>query len=83
MLAVDVWNDETAGQIRKQAKALNLPYKTLVAGQEVGARWGVRSLPTNYLLDRSGTPQRRWSEITNGSLPEVRHAIEQLIRDKP
>ncbi len=80
ILAVDVMEDP--GQAADFARQLKLSFPILTDSDEtVGERYGVRALPTTYLLDRHGLVVARAVGGREWDRPETLAVLQDLLRE--
>jgi thiol-disulfide isomerase/thioredoxin len=76
ILAVNTWNED-AGVVKRFAGQNGWTFPVLLNGGDVAQQWGIRSLPTNFLIAPDGSIVAKYATITDKDL----QAIEKRARD--
>ncbi len=79
VVAVNCWNED-AKLLTTFARRSGVSYPILLNGSDVADDWGVKALPTNFLLDANGKVTREFGIIGTLDMPEVQKAIEALLQ---
>ncbi len=77
-MAVNTW-DEDAKLLKKFVKKEKVPYPILLNGSSVADDWGVKYLPTNFLLDADGKVIMELDGLGTEDMSKVGKAIDELI----
>ncbi|NOT00991.1 MAG: TlpA family protein disulfide reductase [Phycisphaerales bacterium] len=80
VVAVSSWNDESVKMIQTFAKRNNINYTILPHGAGVAGDWGIRALPTNYLVGRDGKIVRKLDDVSARAMPEIEKLIESTLK---
>jgi peroxiredoxin len=80
---VGIDEDDAATDVDAFAKANAIPYPLMRDPKRVAFEsFGVRGLPTAFLVDADGRVVRRWDTFDKGTLYEVEQALDALLPKK-
>ncbi len=80
VLGVNV-KDEDEKAVRRFAKKRKLGYPVLLNGRQTGRKWGVKRLPTVFVIDRAGKVVKSKVGFDSGDEKILEEAIrKQLAR---
>lgn len=79
ILAVNSWGED-ADTIRKFADEHDLNYTILLSGRQAARDWGVRSIPTNFYIDRDGKRVGKSTGFDDKDFAKMEEKIEKLLR---
>jgi peroxiredoxin len=79
VIAVNAW-DDSAKDVKRFMRRQKLNHPTLLQGGDAARKWGVASIPANFILDRDGKIRDKSVGFHPGDVDEMQKTIEKLLK---